>query len=117
LDGIISEDKWSIGAKKVSIIKAILTNDKGEYNMLNLVGNDNLNIQSLMFRWVHNFRCFSCPRKFTLGRAIGMWCLFGVEFPPFEYLTINGRRISNYEYNVETVDYWPWNQMFIIETH
>jgi hypothetical protein len=40
--------------------------------------------------------------------------LYNLDFPPFEYLLINGRRVSNYEYKVETVDFLNWNQMFVI---
>lgn len=44
-----------------------------------------------------------------------MWNLFGIEFSLFKYLLIYGRRITVYEYNVETVDYWKRNQMFVIQ--
>jgi hypothetical protein len=50
LDGILCDNKWSFGVRKPSIIKAILTDVKESYEMLNLVGYELLNIQSLMFK-------------------------------------------------------------------
>jgi hypothetical protein len=54
------------------------------------------------------------PRNMTLGRLIAMWCLLGIYVPPFDYIKIDGRKMINYEFNVETFDFWPWekNQMF-----
>jgi hypothetical protein len=107
------EDKWSFGAKKATIIKAAPLM-KREYSFMNLFSYEDVNVQSLMFRNEGVFKSFTCPRNFTFGRAIAMWNLNNLDFPPFEYLLINGRRISNYEYNMETIDFWNWNQMFVI---
>jgi hypothetical protein len=51
LDGILWEYKWSFGAKKASIVKAIPMYDKEEYEMMNLISYEEVNVQSLMFRW------------------------------------------------------------------
>jgi hypothetical protein len=40
--------------------------------------------------------------------------LLGINIPPFEYLQEYGRKMTNYEYNVETLDHWPWSKMFIL---
>jgi hypothetical protein len=37
--------------------------------------------------------------------------------PPFDYLTIMDRKVSDYEYNVETMDHWPWNQVFVLRNN
>jgi hypothetical protein len=54
------------------------------------------------------------PRNITLGQAIEMWCLLGINIPPFQYLQIDDRRLSDYEYNVEVLDHWPWSKMFTL---
>jgi hypothetical protein len=43
-----------------------------------------------------------------------MWNFYDEGFLPFDYLIANGKKVSEYEYNVETVGYWRWNQVFII---
>jgi hypothetical protein len=48
----------------------------------------------------------------TLGQAIVMRCLLGIQIPPFDYLQIDGRKLSDFEYNVETLDHCPWGKAF-----
>jgi hypothetical protein len=46
--------------------------EKEEYEMINLVSYEEMNVQSLMFRWESNFRCYSYPINMMLGRVIVM---------------------------------------------
>jgi hypothetical protein len=112
IDGTEWVDKWSFGAKKAVIIKAIPIMKK-EFGFTNLFSHEDVDIQSLMFRSNGVFKSFTCPRNFWLERAIAMWNLYNLGFPPFDYLSINGRRVPDYKYNVETVDFLGWNQMFV----
>jgi hypothetical protein len=66
IDGIEWNDKWSIGSKKPTIIKAIPDEERTEYENLNVTDNINLNVQSLMFRYNNRFLYLTCPRNITI---------------------------------------------------
>jgi hypothetical protein len=51
LDGIQWNDRWTIGAKKAIIIKTSPVNEGKEYDVINLISYENMNLQSLRFRW------------------------------------------------------------------
>jgi hypothetical protein len=53
------------------------------------------------------------PKNITLGEALALWCLMGINMPPFDYILLDGRKLTQYEYNVEKLDHWPWNKTFI----
>jgi hypothetical protein len=65
------DDKWSFGTKKATIVKAVPLM-KREFSFMNLFSYEDVNVQSLMFRNEGVFKCFTCPRNFTLERAIAM---------------------------------------------
>jgi hypothetical protein len=43
----------------------------------------------------------------TLERVMAMWCLMGINILPCVYIVVDGRKLNEYEYNLETVDFWP----------
>jgi hypothetical protein len=53
-----------------------------------------LNIQSLAFNHGGMKFGLTCPGNLTLGKAIVMWSLLGIEFSDFDFISINGRKIS-----------------------
>jgi hypothetical protein len=50
-----------------------------------------------------------------LGRLIAMRCLLDVGIPPFDYINVDGGKMNNYQYNVETIYFWPWRKRFVME--
>jgi hypothetical protein len=71
-EDIIWDNKWAFGSKGASIVKAIPRNKKCDYEIMNTMNNEDLNIHSIMLRNENNFRGLTCPRNLTLGRAIAM---------------------------------------------
>jgi hypothetical protein len=92
VNGVEWEDKWSFGAKKAIIIKAVPAVKVMVYFM-NLFSYEDVNVQSLMFRNNEVSKSFICQRNFTLGRAIAMWNLYDLDFPPFDNWMVNGRKV------------------------
>jgi hypothetical protein len=45
--------------------------------------------------------------RMALEIAFVMRCLMGIEVPPFDYAITDGRKLNDYDYNVETLDFWP----------
>jgi hypothetical protein len=43
-----------------------------------------------------------------------MWCLLGINISSFSYIQFDGRKLTEYEYNVEKLDHWPWSKSFIL---
>jgi hypothetical protein len=38
----------------------------------------------------------------------------GIDIPPFDYIVTDGRKLNDYDYNVETVDFWLWGKFFTL---
>jgi hypothetical protein len=72
----------------------------------------NLNIQGIILRSDEKYLNLTCWRNMTLGRAMVMWCLMGIDISPFDYIVTDGRKLNDYDYNVEAVDFCPWGKMF-----
>jgi hypothetical protein len=115
INGIIWDDNWSIGSKKPTIIKAVPNQTEKSYKILMIMECANLNIHVVLLRSGNEFINLSCTRNVTLVRAIVLWCLLGINIPPFDYVKIDGRIMSNYEYNVETIDLGHGEKTFILE--
>jgi hypothetical protein len=114
INGIIWNDNMSIGSLKPQIIRATLNHYNVVHNVISIVNLEVLNIHAVNLK--HNGCCINltAPRNITLGQAFAMWCLLGINIPPFDYLQIDGRRVSEYEYNLESLDHWPWGKMFTL---
>jgi hypothetical protein len=114
INGVKWENELSIGALKPKIIRIFLEQQTFIRNVINIVDGDLLNIQAINLKHNGQFITLTGPKNITLGQAFATWCLLGVEIPPFDYIQIDGRKLTDYEYNVELLDHWPWNKIFTL---
>jgi hypothetical protein len=114
LDGIVWDNLLSIGSMKPKIIRVFSEQQVFIRKVINIVEGELLNIKAINLRHEGQFMTLTGPKNITLGQAFATWCLLGIEIPPFDYMQINGRKLTDYEYNVELLDHWPWNKVFTL---
>jgi hypothetical protein len=66
VNGLIWDDKWSIGSKKPNIIKAVPNLKDEPYQITMLTECANLNIQGIILRSDNKYLNLTCPRNMTL---------------------------------------------------
>jgi hypothetical protein len=117
----INEIYWnnnlSIGSLKPKMIKITVTQDKFVRKDMNIIDDNALNIQTINVKYNGMIRSYTGPKNITLGQAFASWSLLGVEIPPFDYIQVNGRTLTEYEYKIEKIDHWPWNKVFMLITN
>jgi hypothetical protein len=107
INGILWNDKMSIGSLKPQVIRAIPNQFNVIYNIISIISLEVLNVHAVNLKHNGCYINLTAPKKLSLGQAFAMWCLLDVNIHPFEYLQVDGRRVSKYEYNVESLDHWP----------
>jgi hypothetical protein len=114
INGVNWENELSIGALEPKVVRVFPDQRVFVRNIINIVDGDLLNVQAINLKHDGQFITLTGPKNITLGQAFATWCLMGVEIPPFDYIQIEGRKLADYEYNVELLDHWPWNKIFTL---
>jgi hypothetical protein len=105
INGIMWNDRMSIGSKKPLNVRAIPDQANVVHGMKSIVELGDLNVHSIMLKCGELILNLTAPRNVTLGQAIVMWSLLGIQIPPFSYLQIDGRKLTDFEYKVEPLDH------------
>jgi hypothetical protein len=114
INGIRWDNGMSIGSLKPKVIRVFPDQQVVIYNVISLVDSDILNVHAVSLKVNGQYLSLTAPKNIPLGQAFAMWCILGVDIPRFSYIQVDGRRLSNFEYNVETLGHWPWNKVFIL---
>jgi hypothetical protein len=96
----------SFGSMKPKSVRIGISQQRFTRRILNIVNCDMINIQAINFKVGEEYKTFTGPKNISLGEAIAFWSLLGLNFPSFDYILVDGRRMNEYEYNVEKLDYW-----------
>jgi hypothetical protein len=114
INGIMCNDKMSIGSLRPQVIRAVPNQFNIVYNIISVVNLEVRNIHAVNLKHNGCYINLTAPRNIMLGQAFAMWRLLGINIPPFEYLQVDNRRVSKYEYNVEQLNHWPWSKMLTL---
>jgi hypothetical protein len=114
VNGTIWGNKRSLGSLKPRAIRIFPDQYNVIHRVISVVNLDSVNIHAINLKFGECYLNLTAPRNVPLGQAMAIWCLLGVNIPPFNYLQMDGRRLTDYEYKVELLDHWPWNKMFIL---
>jgi hypothetical protein len=114
INGNVWDNDLSLGYMKPKIIRVFPDQQKYVSNVLNIVDGEMLNIQAINLKYNEQHKTITGPKNITLGQAFATWSLLGIEIHPFDYIQIDGRRLTDYEYNVEKLSHWPWSKVFIL---
>jgi hypothetical protein len=114
INGLMWNDKSSIGSKKPQIIRVIPDQSNLVHRVMCIVNLEALNVHSVNLKFGGQYLNLMAHKNITLGQAFAMWCLLGINIPSFSYIQVDGRKLTEYEYNVETLDHWPWSKSFIL---